>query len=172
MVNGQRKREQKGKGEIEGEWTRNPSAAMQEGELAMITGGCRCGEIEYSCAKPPSYVGNCHCLDCQKFTGAPFVNWATFKRGDFALTQGQPKEVSCTQGVHRGFCGDCGTQLYWRKDDQPVWIDITVGSLDNPLPYEPQGEAFVSRKLPWVRLNDALPHYQLAPFEPGVRGDD
>ena len=132
----------------------------------MITGGCRCGEIEFSCYSKPKFVGTCHCMDCQKFSGAPFLNWALFKRDHFVVSQGHPKEVSCTQGVYRGFCGDCGTNLYWRRSDQPDWIDITVGSLDNPLPYMPQAEAYVSRKLPWVKLNPEIPHHQFGPFEP------
>jgi hypothetical protein len=134
----------------------------------MISGSCRCGEIEYVCAHKPVYVGNCHCLDCQKFTGAPFVNWATFKRKDVQVTQGQPKQVSCTEGVHRGFCADCGTHLFWWRDDLSEWIDVTVGSFDNPLPYPPQGEAFVSRKLPWIALGERIPHFQFGPAIPGI----
>lgn len=132
----------------------------------MITGGCRCGDIEYACADRPTYVGNCHCLDCQKFSGAPFVNWALFRRSQVRVTQGRPREISCTQGVYRSFCGRCGTHLFWQQVDSPLWMDVTVCSLDNPLPHEPEGNAFVTRKLPWVILDPKIPHHPKGPFEP------
>jgi len=131
----------------------------------MITGGCRCGEIEFSCSEKPHFVSTCHCMDCQKFSGSSFINWALFKRGALSINQGQPKEISCTEGVFRGFCCDCGTTLYWRRSDQSKWIDITVGSLDQPLPYEPQAEVFVAHKLPWVILNPNIPHYEHGPYD-------
>ncbi|GAB1265840.1 GFA family protein [Aurantivibrio infirmus] len=133
----------------------------------MITGGCRCGQVSFKCEAEPSYVGNCHCMDCQKFNAAPFVTWATFKLEQVALEEGRIKEISCTPGVTRGFCGECGTQIFWRSEESSAWLDITVLSLDNPVPYWPKGEAFVSRKLPWVTLNEDIPHYQRGPFDEG-----
>lgn len=131
----------------------------------MITGGCRCGRISYVCKAKPSYVGNCHCMDCQKFSGAPYVNWATFQRDQFVVEEGKIKAASCTPGVTRGFCGDCGTPIYWTSTENPEWIDITVGSIDNPIPFRPQGEAFVTRALPWVALDPAIPHHERGPFD-------
>ncbi|MGI1679306.1 MAG: GFA family protein [Cellvibrionaceae bacterium] len=131
----------------------------------MITGGCRCGEIEFSCSEKPHFVSTCHCMDCQKFSGSSFINWALFRSKAISMGQGRPKEVSCTEGVYRGFCRDCGTHLYWRRSDRPQWVDITVGSLDQPLPYEPQAEAYVAHKLPWVILNPNIPHYDYEPFD-------
>lgn len=131
----------------------------------MITGGCRCGDIEFVCTEAPSYVGNCHCMDCQKFSGAPVVNWALFRRSQVKITQGRPKEISCTDGIYRQFCGRCGTHLFWQQVDAPLWMDVTVCSFDNPLPHEPQGEAYISRKLPWVQLDKSIPHHQQGPFQ-------
>jgi len=39
----------------------------------MFTGGCLCGAVRYECSAKPMMTGNCHCRDCQKSSGAPFV---------------------------------------------------------------------------------------------------
>lgn len=131
----------------------------------MTSGGCRCGNISYQCDGEPAYVGNCHCMDCQKFSGAAYVSWATFRRSQFHLDEGEIKKVSCTPGITRGFCADCGTPLIWFSDDSAEWLDVTVGSIDNPMPFKPQSEAFVSRALPWVILDPNVPHFERGPFE-------
>lgn len=35
-------------------------------------------------------------------------------------------------GVFYGFCGSCGSTLFWRADDIPEWVSIAAGSLDPP----------------------------------------
>jgi hypothetical protein len=35
-------------------------------------------------------------------------------------------------GVFYGFCGSCGSTLFWRADAKPDWISIAAGSLDPP----------------------------------------
>lgn len=126
----------------------------------MITGSCRCGEVEYLCRENPGFVNICHCLDCQKSSGASFMTWASFVRDEVTWVDGRPKEINTSQDVYRGFCGHCGTNLYWRHAAQPSMIDLSVGSFDHPLPHKPQAELFTSRKLPWVTLNPNIPHYE------------
>lgn len=35
-------------------------------------------------------------------------------------------------GVQYGFCGRCGSSLFWRAADDPGALSITAGSLDHP----------------------------------------
>jgi hypothetical protein len=39
----------------------------------MREGGCACGAIRYSLTEEPLIVHACHCRDCQRMTGGPFV---------------------------------------------------------------------------------------------------
>ena len=34
-----------------------------------IEGGCLCGKVRYSADAEPTFVGVCHCKNCQKGTG-------------------------------------------------------------------------------------------------------
>ena len=36
-----------------------------------FSGGCTCGSIRYVCSRAPVAMLNCHCLDCQRSSGAP-----------------------------------------------------------------------------------------------------
>ena len=37
-----------------------------------IEGGCLCGKVRYSADAEPTFVGICHCKNCQKGTGTAF----------------------------------------------------------------------------------------------------
>ena len=68
-----------------------------------ITGGCLCGWIRYEATGDPYNITHCHCLDCRRSSGAPFVTWATFKRNAFRILSGEPRELHWAGRV-RSFC--------------------------------------------------------------------
>jgi hypothetical protein len=37
-----------------------------------------------------------------------------------------------TDTVQYGFCGTCGSTLFWRASDKPDHLSITAGTLDTP----------------------------------------
>jgi hypothetical protein len=39
----------------------------------VIEGGCVCGGVRYRLEAAPTQVNDCHCLDCRRSSGAPFV---------------------------------------------------------------------------------------------------
>ena len=41
----------------------------------VIEGGCVCGGVRYRLEAAPTQVNDCHCLDCRRSSGAPFVTW-------------------------------------------------------------------------------------------------
>ncbi len=55
------------------------------------------------------------------------------------FTQGQPKEYSSSPGVHRSFCGDCGSPLYYRarSGGRPSSI-CSMRTLSDPAALAPQ----------------------------------
>jgi hypothetical protein len=124
----------------------------------ILEGGCLCGFIRYKAGGTPYDITHCHCVDCRRSSGAPFVTWATFRRESFRLTEGQPREVKWAGRV-RGFCPQCGTQLIFLSNPEADEIDVTVCSLEHPEALLPADHIWIEDKLPWIRPADGLPEY-------------
>ncbi len=50
----------------------------------IFEGGCLCGAVRHRATKDPIGVVNCHCKNCQKHTGAPFVTSVGFSGDAFS----------------------------------------------------------------------------------------
>jgi hypothetical protein len=131
-----------------------------------ITGSCLCGAIRYACSSEPLFMGNCHCRDCQKATGAPYIS--AFGVYTDALSFSSPPktiEVTAENGnrVTRGFCGDCGTTLFGRSAGMPVVTSVSAATLDDSSWFTPAADLYVSSALPWVSMNPALTKFEKMP---------
>jgi len=63
-----------------------------------FSGGCACGSIGYVCSRAPVATLNCHCLDCQRSSGAPFASGFIVRVSDVTIT-GTPKtRDNCERG--------------------------------------------------------------------------
>ena len=125
----------------------------------MICGGCLCGGVRYEAAGSPFNVTHCHCADCRRSSGAPFVTWASFVRSNFRFVAGRCREVHWA-GRLRSFCPQCGTPLTFLMDPDANEVDVTVGSFDQPALVTPEDHTWIEDRLPWVHLTDELPAYQ------------
>lgn len=80
------------------------------------SGGCQCGAVRFS-ADPDLENGHlCHCRMCQKAVGAPFAAHVGVAAATLAWTKGAASEFESSDNIFRGFCSDCGTYLYFRRD--------------------------------------------------------
>ena len=127
------------------------------------TGGCLCGDVRYKASEDPSWVGNCHCTQCQKFTGSAFQPGGRFSRDAFEWTKGRPTLYKSSDRASRGFCGCCGSSLTWETSDA---LYILVGSLDRAEDVQPEDHVWTETWLPWLKLDDDLPRRSGPP--PGV----
>ena len=77
----------------------------------------------------------CHCIDCQRRTGAPFGVGA-FYPADAVTISGAPKEYvrAAESGgkVRCYFCPDCGSTVYWKADNLASMIGVAVGAIADP----------------------------------------
>lgn len=129
-------------------------------EEAMLNGGCFCGKLRYEVSGTPFDSTLCHCVDCRRTVAAPFVAWFSVKRSEFRLVHGVPASLASSKSVLRAFCPDCGTHLTYQHDKLPDEIDISTCSLDMPDAAPPRHHTWISQKLPWIHVSDALPKYE------------
>jgi len=124
-----------------------------------IQGGCLCGAVRYECIKPALLQFNCHCRDCQRSTGAAYAPVAFFP-SESVFISGKVRYFQSTGGsgkpIRRGFCPECGSQLFGLVDVLPALISVRAGTFDNPSIFQPKANLFVSYAAPWNHLNHAL----------------
>ena len=123
-------------------------------------GGCLCGALRYRTVGAPHSVGYCHCRMCQRASGAPVVNWATFPADSMTVVRGKLREFTSSPGVRRGFCQRCGSPLTFRyRSAGGAWVDVTVGSFDDPAELAPQYHVWADSRLAWLAIADNLPRH-------------
>src|SRR3954454_15015800 len=130
----------------------------------MIDAQCRCGALALSLPGPSSLVVACHCVDCQRRTGAPFGVGA-FYPAEGVTISGTTKEVTrdAASGgqVHNHFCPTCGSTVYWKADNLPALIGVAVGVLADPRSPPPFRSVFEQSKHPWAQIEGAaVEHFQ------------
>lgn len=100
-----------------------------------IKGGCYCGAVRYEADGDVMIRAQCHCRECQYFSGGhPNVIAGVDKTG-FRYTATAPKSFTrsdIANPVTREFCANCGTQILTRSPALPELVLIKVGTLDTP----------------------------------------
>ena len=129
------------------------------------TGGCLCGAVRYHVVGPLRDVIACHCSQCRRSsghfvaaTGAPSEQ-LTFTRADSLVW------FASSAHAERGFCGRCGSSLFWRPTaGDRSWTSIMAGTLDPPTHLKIERHIFVADKSDYYTITDGAP--QQAQWEP------
>ena len=128
----------------------------------MINAQCSCGAVSLSLPGPSRLVVACHCIDCQRRTGAPFGVGA-FYPADVVTISGTPKEYTRAAAsggtVHNYFCPDCGSTVYWKAANLPAMIGVAAGTIADPNYPAPFRSVFEQSKHAWLEIPGAE-HFQ------------
>ncbi|MCP3466695.1 MULTISPECIES: GFA family protein [unclassified Bradyrhizobium] len=140
----------------------------------MTTARCSCGAVTLSLPGPSRLVVACHCIDCQRRTGAPFGVGAFYPAETIAVS-GEPKEFTRAAAsggkVHSYFCTLCGSTVYWKSSNLPAFIGVAVGAIADATNPAPVRSVFEQSKHAWVEIGGAgVEHFQQssAPKKPGA----
>lgn len=132
----------------------------------MATAQCTCGALRLTFGEPPQLTALCHCLACQRRTGAPFSANA-FYSVDCVEICGASKEFVRTadsgRKVRMYFCPTCGSTVYWRAEAAPSWIGVAIGSFADPTFAPPALSVFEQSKHKWVQLDEKVRHFKGLP---------
>lgn len=131
----------------------------------MHTGSCLCGAVKYEVRGEFQSAVYCHCSRCRKAGGSAFASNAVLAAKDFVVVQGKEslKTFSTPGGVHRQFCGNCGSPIVSRRENVPEVVRLRLGSLDTPLASGPQAHIYVGSKAKWFEILDKLPQHAERP---------
>lgn len=116
------------------------------------TGGCQCGAVTFRIDGEPLLVARCHCLNCQKSSGAGHVPFAAFAESAVTI-MGLCKAYSYTAdsgGVTTThFCPECGSTIFDMTTSMPEMISIRLGNIDESSSFEPQMDVYMKRRRTW-----------------------
>ena len=127
-----------------------------------VAGGCLCGAVRYTIAVEPINVRICHCHICQKATGSAFFARAMFPRAGIRIS-GETRGYASSDDLTRHFCPICGTHVFADRKSNPAAISVTLGTLDDPGAFPPQVQIWTASKMPWLALDEDLPHFTAGP---------
>lgn len=134
---------------------------------APFSGGCACGAIRYECSVEPIVMGNCHCRDCQRSSGAGYSAAILVPNASVKLVKGEPKyhAVKAASGrtSRRGFCAECGSPLFADNSSGSGMMAIKAGSLDDPSWFKPMADIWTSSAQPWDHMNPDLMKFSKEP---------
>ena len=100
-------------------------------------GGCLCGSVRYRVTGDPTWVGACHCKQCQRGTGTAFATVALFPDSQVEITCGVLKQYEYTSDesgrwLRIEFCNKCGTTVLAETENTPGEQGISCGTFDDP----------------------------------------
>jgi hypothetical protein len=131
----------------------------------MLTGSCLCGTVKYEVRGELGPAYHCHCSRCRKANGSAFASNAVVQAKEFAIVQGADamRRFSTAEGVHREFCGNCGSPILSRRDAIPDVVRLRMGTLDTVLTKGPGAHIYVGSKAEWFEICDDLPQFEARP---------
>ena len=112
------------------------------------TATCNCGAVRITVTGEPLRVGLCHCTECRKETGSPFLYFGDWDASQVVIT-------GATSAWHqpnysRHFCPSCGSRMFATARGVEE-IEIRLGTFDEaPTGLTPDYELFVDRREPWL----------------------
>jgi hypothetical protein len=96
---------------------------------------CSCGQLHLSIEGEPSRISMCHCLECQRRTGAVISNQARFRREQVTFAG---KATAWMRTAESGnaltfhFCPTCGSTVYWEGEGFPGYVAVAIGNFADP----------------------------------------
>lgn len=127
-------------------------------------GGCACGAVRYRLASDQLFVHCCHCLNCQRQTGSPFVVNLLIETDRVQMLAGDPRPVDVprddgsAQQIFR--CPTCQVAVF-SQYTHPGLRYVRAGTLDDPSRVAPDVHIFTRSKLPWVTLPSSVPSFDV-----------
>ena len=128
---------------------------------------CACGKLRIRLAGAPQIVSSCHCLACQRRTGAIFGSTSFFGESQIVSTEGDRRAFrrqgdSGTRLAFQ-FCPTCGSTVFWESEGLPDMVSVAVGAFADPGFPAPVRTVWTTTKHGWLPFPANIPHHPKSP---------
>lgn len=118
-------------------------------------GRCLCGAVTYTVNATPQSASICHCSQCRRQSGHLWAS-AQVAEDAISITGDTLTWFRASPHARRGFCGACGSFLFWQLDGEDA-MSFSLGSLDAPTGVTLEKHIFVADKGDYYLITDDLP---------------
>lgn len=122
-------------------------------------GQCLCGAVRYRVNGPLRPVLYCHCGQCRRTSGhyvaATAADNDTMEIDD---SRGVLRWYRSSPFAQRGFCGECGSSLFWKRDDAAT-ISIMAGTLNGETGLSGEAHIYAADKGDYYELGPDVPAF-------------
>ncbi|PHQ80006.1 MAG: aldehyde-activating protein [Coxiella sp. (in: Bacteria)] len=129
--------------------------------MEKLTGQCLCGAIAYEIDGPLGPIYNCHCSKCRRWHGSAFRTRASVESKHFKWVRGEERlsKYHSSDTIIKTFCSVCGSNLISIIEDNPEFIGLPIGGLEQDPGNRPIANIYAASKAPWYDICDGLPQY-------------
>lgn len=123
-----------------------------------VHGSCLCGAVQFTAGLPQKWCAHCHCTMCRRHHGAGYVTWVGFHAGqvEIADPESNLRWHESSPGARRGFCGVCGSSLFFEAERWAGETHVALGCIDEPHPFVPTAHAFYDTHVTWMAIDGNL----------------
>jgi hypothetical protein len=122
----------------------------------VVRGHCLCGSVQFEVRGPLRQVVYCHCSMCRRST-SHFMASTECARADLHLqSDSRLRWYQSSPEARRGFCGNCGSQLFWEAADRTA-VSIAAGAFDLPTGLRGGDHIYAADKGDYYEICDGLP---------------
>jgi hypothetical protein len=120
-------------------------------------GSCFCGNIQFEIKDTGGTVAACHCLDCRKSSGAPFMVFIVVEIDNYIIKSGNPGSIQYADGIKvRTFCKDCGSAISYENKNDTGTIDISTMLMEKPEDFIVKYHVWTKRQLPGIIIDENI----------------
>lgn len=133
-------------------------------------GACLCGAVQYEVLGPLRGVVHCYCAMCRRLHGGSGPHTKADKSNIVITEDRGLKWYESSKSARRGFCVECGSNLFWEPVDQPG-TGIIAGTLEQPSGLRVIGHIFVADKADFIEIAGTAPQFE-GSSHGVIEGDD
>jgi len=127
--------------------------------IESFSGTCLCEEVRFVAKGEVKRVSACYCEQCRKQNGGgPF--YGVELQGELTIRSTESLQwYASSKKAMRGFCGRCGSSLFWKSNDDPSFFDVSLGALSDSRQLSLDAHIFVDSCPSYMSVADTAPHF-------------
>lgn len=130
----------------------------------MTAGRCLCGACAFAAASVSAEAHACHCGMCRRRTGGP--EYGVDCAGVVFAAGAPVMRYRSSAWGERGFCGRCGSALFWRGVDWAEGrLSMAPGLFDDQSGFRLAREIYVDERPAWIPPCPGVPQVTAAEMQ-------